>query len=263
MSAKEARIEVRDLYRTILGRNRYNQARRSYVYQKYSNGLYYSDCSSSIAATYRKCGYPINYNGSALPNTVGMYHSKDLSEVPVTIRSGVIQNPEALRIGDLLLFAGDDSSRAKAGYVGHVEMVGEISGDGKITIYGHGSGVPRATELNGYCKQRYAKKSSTKLGNKGLIRVLRRIPDDEPEIVDEAPEFGILPVTGPCVQISGCRSAHLRTGPGTEYGSVGICKSGDIFSAPETAGWAPVIHGGMVCWVSERYARRVTEVGAE
>ncbi len=255
MSANEDRIKVRDKYKTILGRNKYSQAKRAYCYKKYSDGKYYSDCSSSIAATYKACGFPITYGGSSLPNTVGMYHSKDLVQVPVKIESGIIQNPELLRIGDMLLFAGSDTSRAKAGYVGHVEMVGEISSKGKVTIYGHGSRTPRATELNSYCKQRRAKKTGTKVGNMGLIRVLRRIQDDAASVEDAAPETGIPPAAASSVSIYGCRAAHLRTGPGTNYGSVGFCKSGDVLDVPDVEGWQPVIHGGMVCWVSARYVR--------
>ncbi len=178
MSANEARVRVRDKYKTILGRNHYSQARRSYVFKKHGDGKYYSDCSSSIAACYRECGWPITYNGSKLPNTVGMYLSRDLADVPVVIKNGAIQNPEILRLGDMLLFAGTDSSRASAGYVGHVEMVGEILSSGKVILYGHGSGTPRSTEMNAYCKQRYSAKTGTKLGNKGLIRVRRRLVDD-------------------------------------------------------------------------------------
>ena len=47
-----------------------------------------------------------------------------------------------------------------------------------ITIYGHGSGTPRKTEMNAYCKSRYNSKTSTKLGHRGLIRVRRFIVED-------------------------------------------------------------------------------------
>lgn len=178
MTASEKRQAVVDKYRGILGRNLYSQPRRYYCFKKYSDGKYYSDCSSSVALSYKEAGYPIrDKSGNTCPNTVGMYTSPDLKQVNVTIKNGVIQNPGALRVGDLLLFAGSDSSRAYAGYVGHVEMVYKISGS-KITICGHGSGTPRTTEMNAYCKSRYAKKTSTKLGHKGLIRVMRRIADD-------------------------------------------------------------------------------------
>lgn len=109
-----------------------------------------------------------------------MYQSKNLADVPVVIQNGVIQNPELLCIGDMLLFAGSDNSRKYADCVGHVEMVGKISG-GKLTLYGHGSGTPRATEMNAYCKSRYAKKTNTVIGNKGLLKVRRFILDDEAE----------------------------------------------------------------------------------
>lgn len=255
MTADEKRVKVRDKYKTILGRNKYSQAKRSYVYRKHSDGNYYSDCSSSIAATYRECGYPISYGGSTLPNTVGMYNSKDLKDVAVKIKSGVIQNPEVLRVGDMLLFAGSDSSRSGSGYVGHVEMVAKITSAGKVTIYGHGSGTPRSTEMNAYCKSRYKSKTDTKLGNKGLIKVRRLIQDDATAI-DPNPNVTSTPVGGPCVIISDCESCNIRSGPGKEYEIVGDVKVGAILSAPETGDWMPVIYKGEVCWVSKKYAKK-------
>ena len=108
-----------------------------------------------------------------------MYNSKDLVDVPVEIVNGIINNPEVLRLGDMLLFAGEDSSRAYSGYVGHVEMVGKISGN-TITLYGHGSGTPRKTEMNAYCKKRFNQKTrKTKLGHKGLLKVKRFFVDGD------------------------------------------------------------------------------------
>lgn len=179
ISIAEKRQAVVKKYEEILGRNKYSQARRSYAFKKYSDGKYYSDCSSSIALAYKYAGYPFyDNNGSYNLNTVGMYRANSLKEVPVVIKNGVIQNPEVLQLGDMLLFAGSDSSRKYAGYVGHVEMVGKISGT-KVTLYGHGSGTPRATEMNAYCKKRYASKTNTGLGHKGLIKVVRFFTDGE------------------------------------------------------------------------------------
>lgn len=65
------------------------------------------------------------------------------------------------------------------------------------------------------------------------------------------------PVSGPCVTISGCTACNIRTGPGKEYKSVGEAHSGDVFSAPETENWVPIIHNGAVAWVSGLYAQKV------
>lgn len=172
-TAEEKRLMVRNKYRTIIGRNIYSQDRRNYCYKKYSNGKYYSDCSSSICHTYKEVGL-----GFGILNTAGMWVSKKLVDVPVKIKNGIIQNPEVLRIGDMLLFAGTNASRKPYGYVGHVEMVGEISGK-TVTLYGHGSGNPKKHEMNAYCKYRYGKRTKkTPLGHTGLIRVRRFIQDD-------------------------------------------------------------------------------------
>ena len=134
-TAAERRLKVRNAYRKYIGRNHYSNARRDYCTKPYKDGKYYSDCSSSVSYAYKEAG-----EGFGILNTVGMWNSKKLVDVPVTIKNGVIQNPEVLRIGDMLLFAGNDVGRKSAGYVGHVEMVGEIAG-GTVTLYGHGSGL--------------------------------------------------------------------------------------------------------------------------
>ena len=171
-AAAQRREAVRDAYRKFIGRNHYSQKLRNYALTKYRDGRYYSDCSSSVSYAYKAAG-----EGFGILNTVGMWTSKKLVDVPVKIAKGQITNPEVLRVGDMLLFAGNDSSRKKYGYVGHVEMVGEI-GFGKIWLYGHGSGLAKRHEMVAYCKNRYNTKASTPLGRRLLIRVRRRITDD-------------------------------------------------------------------------------------
>lgn len=173
MTADEKRLKVRGKYREILGRNRYSQNLRDYCFRKYSDGKYYSDCSSSISYAYKEAGY-----GFGILNTVGMYESSKLRKVDVAIKNGIPQDVSKLRVGDMLLFAGTDPSRAYAGFVGHVEMVGEISG-GVVTLYGHGSGTPSKKNMIAYCGQRQGAKTNTARGNKGLIKVVRFIQDDE------------------------------------------------------------------------------------
>lgn len=180
MTVAQKRLAVKELYRSILGRNRYSQNLRNYCFVQYKDGKYYSDCSSSISHSYQKAGY-----GFGILNTVGMYNSPKMTDVPVIIKKGIIQNPEVLRIGDVLLFAGSDSSRKAAGYVGHVEMVYAISNT-SVTLAGHGSGTPSTKSMNTYCKSRYGQKSSTALGHKGLIRVRRFIQDDGNDLGGES-----------------------------------------------------------------------------
>lgn len=243
MTATEKRASVIKKYEEILGRNKYSQPKRDYCYKKYSDGKYYSDCSSSISYAYKEAGFSFG-----ILNTVGMYQSKKLVDVPVTIKSGIIQNPEVLRPGDMLLFAGTDTSRAYAGYVGHVEMVAKISGT-KVTIYGHGSGTPRSIEMNVYCKSRYSSKTKTKVGNKGLIRVRRFIADDT---VVPDPVVTVAPV-GAKVKITG-GSVNVRSGPGTKYPVLDVAKKGATYPAVNTDGWIPVDLGSMIGWVSDKYA---------
>lgn len=238
MTANERRERVAAKYREILGRNNYSQTKRDYCFRKASDGKYYSDCSSSVSCCYKEAG-----EGFGILNTVGMYQSKKFTDVPVIIKGGQIQNPEVLRVGDMLLYAGSDSSRSYAGYVGHVEMVGEIGA--KVILYGHGSGVPKKTEMTAKNKSRYNYKTATKIGNKGLIRVVRYIQDDAPA---SEPKKGFIEVTGGTVNIRQSAAGDLFKPERYGY-------RGDVleFSATETVNgttWYKTEFG----WISGKYA---------
>lgn len=107
------------MYKSILGRNAYDQDRRQYVYTPLK-GRYYSDCSSSGCATYQRCGCEIS-----LLNTAGMLGSDLFEDVDCEIVDGHILHPERLQVGDALLYAGN-INRPSQQYVGHVEYVYEM-----------------------------------------------------------------------------------------------------------------------------------------
>ena len=111
-----------DKYKTILGRNHYSQDKRGYCYIPYSDGKYYSDCSSSQCLTLKAIGLPMpNYN------TEGMYDSSAFTRLDIKIEKGHIVEPEKLKVGDQILYAGANPDRAEREYVGHVEGVYDIS----------------------------------------------------------------------------------------------------------------------------------------
>ena len=112
------RKKFHDAYTIILGRNYYSQNLREYVFNPY-NGRYYSDCSSSGDACYKKAGNDVGWL-----NTAGIYNSSKFESVPVIIKNGHIQNPEVLKVGDALLFVGNDPARPLQ--IGHVEFIYEI-----------------------------------------------------------------------------------------------------------------------------------------
>lgn len=107
-----------ETYDIIIGRNYYNQNRRGYVFTKYSDGKYYSDCSSSGMATMRKIGLNV---GSWLLNTAAIYESDLFETVDVEIKNGHIMNPEVLKVGDCLLYVGNDPARPRQ--IGHINFV--------------------------------------------------------------------------------------------------------------------------------------------
>ena len=164
MTATEKRKAVVDKYAQLIGRNLYSQALRDYCFKKYKDGNYYSDCSSSICYSYKEAG-----QNFGILNTAGMYNSKKLTTVEVKITDG-IPDESSLRMGDMLLFAGEDASRPLK--IGHVEM---YCGTGQIC--GHGSGRPSYKNLSAYCRSRY--NQTAKGGwHKGLVCVKRYIQDD-------------------------------------------------------------------------------------
>lgn len=114
----DERVMFKKAYATILGRNYYSQTKREYVFRSL-NGFYYSDCSSSGDACYDKAGHNVGWL-----NTAGIYNSSKFESVPVVIKGGHIQNPDVLKVGDALLFRGEDESRPLQ--IGHVEFVYDI-----------------------------------------------------------------------------------------------------------------------------------------
>ena len=246
MTAQEKRLSVRNKYKTIIGRNNYSQDLRKYCYNPYKDGEYYSDCSSSVCYAYKEVGLSFG-----ILNTVGMWSSKKLTDVPVEIENGIIQNPEVLRIGDMLLFAGTDPSRKKYGYVGHVEMVGEISGS-VIQLYGHGSGKPKRHEMNAYCKSRYdTKTKNTPIGNKGLLKVRRFIADDmEPEEGANKNQF---------VKVRH-GNYYVRTQPTKLSIAICVVYDGDyiLYAGEMKNGWNKVTVNGKTGWLSGKAGDVVT-----
>ncbi len=169
MTANEKRQSVAKVYSSLIGRNYYSQERRDYCFRPYKNGRYYSDCSSSICYSYKEAG-----QGFGILNTAGIYLSDQLTTVDIVTASGVPVNIEDLRVGDMLEFAGNDSSRPMK--IGHVEMVYSIDGE-NVTLCGHGSGRPSFKSMAAYCKSRYDQIAPGGW-RKGLVCVRRYIQDD-------------------------------------------------------------------------------------
>ena len=114
------REAIKTAYAQLIGRNTYNQSLRSYVFTKYEDGKYYSDCSSSVMASIAK-GIE---KSLTLLNTAGMYNSKLFEKVPVNIKNGHVMNPEVIKECDCIMYAGTDPSRPLQ--IGHVEMIYSI-----------------------------------------------------------------------------------------------------------------------------------------
>jgi len=100
MNAEQKRQAVCDKYATLIGRNIYSQTLREYFFKKYSDGNYYSDCSSSICYVYKEAGCSFG-----ILNTAGIYQSGKLTTVDADIAAG-IPDLSRLRKGDMLYLLG-------------------------------------------------------------------------------------------------------------------------------------------------------------
>lgn len=130
----------------------------------------YGDCSGTVWYWYRKL-FEINIGA----NTEAQIKSKLGKRVDLKITNGVPDEAK-MKKGDLLYFRGTNNARTEG--VGHVEM---YIGDGKI--FGHGSGKGGTVkDMKLYCQQRQYTSSTAKLKNKGLICVIRFIPDEVTEL---------------------------------------------------------------------------------
>lgn len=70
-------------------------------------------------------------------------------------------------------------------------------------------------------------------------------PADDPE--DEPAD--------PSVEIRG-GNAYIRTGPGTQYDTMGVAHAGDAFEDANPDGWNAILYGGRIGWVSGKYSSR-------
>lgn len=120
------RNEFATTIKQIIGRNIYSQMLRQYVYRPYKDGKFYSDCSSCLCATLQEIGYDVG-----LLNTAAIYESPKFDTVPVQIQNGHILAAGLLKVGDFLLYRGNDPARPEQ--IGHVEAV--YSMPSKMPVY--------------------------------------------------------------------------------------------------------------------------------
>lgn len=157
------KAKFHDTYKTILGRNNYDQGKRTYVYKKYKDGGYYSDCSSSGCFTFKQFATCDDLN------TAGI-HNK-WSKVPVEIKNGHITNPEVLQAGDAILFVGNDPSRPLQ--IGHVEFIYQINGtneafkslaaEGTLTVTASALNIRSLPSTSGKVVGTYSKGATVKI----------------------------------------------------------------------------------------------------
>lgn len=162
MTAQEKRNQLVNSALTRKLKNQYSQDvnKRTLIEKGYG------DCSGTTWYWYKKL-----FNMNIGTNTEAQINSKLGKRVNLTITNG-IPDESKMRKGDLMYFRGTNNARTEG--VGHVEM---YIGNGQC--FGHGSGIGGTVKnMRDYCRMRYNQKSTAKLKNKGLICVIRFIPDD-------------------------------------------------------------------------------------
>ena len=162
MTAQEKRNQLVNSALTRKQKNQYSQDvnKRTLIEKGYG------DCSGTTWYWYKKL-----FNMNIGTNTEAQINSKLGKRVNLTITNG-IPDESKMRKGDLMYFRGTNNARTEG--VGHVEM---YIGNGQC--FGHGSGLGGTVKnMRDYCRMRYNQKSTAKLKNKGLICVIRFIPDD-------------------------------------------------------------------------------------
>lgn len=186
----------------------------------------YSDCSAAVRAAIKAAaGVDIGSNTSAQIN-----NRSKLGRI-VHETGGYYPDECVLLPGDCLYFKGNTSHPLD---VGHVEM---YVGNGKIC--GHGSGAgPKTRSMRDYCASRANSK-------RRYFMAIRWIQDEV-----ETGDTGIIQMENGILIAPG--SWNVRSGPGTQFASVGTVQGGDVLARGELGDWIPVIYGGQLRFISPK-----------
>lgn len=89
-------------------------------------------------------------------------------------------------------------------------------------------------------------------GPDSLAALVKMEGTDDPDEPADDPEDE---PTDPSVEIRG-GNAYIRTGPGTQYDTMGVAHAGDVFEDANPDGWNAILYEGRVGWVSGKYSAR-------
>lgn len=89
-------------------------------------------------------------------------------------------------------------------------------------------------------------------GPDSLAALVKMEGTDDPDEPADDPEDE---PAGPSVEISG-GNAYIRTGPSTQYDTMGVAHAGDVFEDANPDGWNAILYEGRVGWVSGKYSAR-------
>lgn len=154
--------------RIMLGRNIYSQSLRTYALTPYSDGKYYSDCSSFVCAAYKTGGFDIGWT-----NSYGLATIDKLYTVQVDYTDNGVHIKDAkkvLHVADVIIWNG------------HVEMIHSIK-NGIVYVQGHGSDKPKVQKL--YDVEKWN-------NGKPIVRRIRFKEENNDNGANTSPSFKIL-----------------------------------------------------------------------
>lgn len=151
--------------KVMIGRNEYsmNINKRVCALTPYSDGKYYSDCSSFASACFMAGGHDVGWNNTSSFCTNNLFYT-----VPITQSGQNIVNPDkVLKPADVIVWPG------------HCCIVERID-NGAVYVMDHGSGNPKILALSSVCSWNY--------GNI-VVRRLKELESEEDSelIIEEAP----------------------------------------------------------------------------
>ena len=158
--------------------------------------------------------------------------------------------------GDQIFFWNSTKTRKS-----HTGIVEKVSGGKVYTIEGNTSGASGVVANGGGVKAKSYALNYSRIAGYGrpdwnvaaeeapattpTPETLAATPSTATPPTTTAKAWGKLKVTG--------NTVNIRTGPGTQYTALEQVKKGEVLVIPEATGWTPVIFGGHVYWISDKY----------
>lgn len=196
--------------------------------------------TNALAMTFQPLGK--NNSGAGCQYSFNYYKAK----------GRIFKDPQP---GDQIFFW--DSAKSRKSHTGLVE---KVSGGKVYTIEGNTSGASGVVANGGGVKAKSYALNYNRIAGYGRPDWNVASESDAPVAAPAAPAPApsVKSESGYVVKVAG-DTVNIRTGPGTQYTAIEIVKKGDVLVVPKADGWTPIIFGGHVYWISDKYTELVKE----